>query len=587
MGVHYEITLDKSLEEKKQVLKERVLQYCDDVLANKINTCKKTKQGVWRFLKDLTASERTDYPFYLDWNELLKIDQWARMFVHSKGVLANQPIELVDMQLWVCANVLGFKQKENGYRRYREAYIQMARKNAKTQLLAIIASYIAFTSQEMEEVYIAGWTKTQSDLAYNEILNQLRKSQFKKGREWSDSYKILTVLDNNSTIVALSKEARNTGDGTNPSVNIIDEYGTAHKTNEIVDIQQSGMVGRAQPLTLYITTPGFDLSVPCFEFYQMCSSILDPDSHIENDDIFVAIYETEEGDDIKDETTWIKANPIVAAYEEGLRSLRSALKVALDQPSKMRNFLTKNMGIWVDMQDDGYMSLRRWNKQTLPSEDVPDFIEGSHFYVGVDLSMTTDLTAVAVVFVKGGEYLALQTSFMPEERFDERMSRDKIRFDLYRDRGELRLTEGDVVDYDEVYDFIIHTIDKYSSMGGNFKEVCFDKWQATMMMKQLEMNGVTIVEIPQAISALSEPTKRFREEVYKGTLFHTDDHLFQWSMGNAVAIVDASENIKISKNKSKDRIDPVSATMNAFARAMGDELVYDLNAKVKSGEFSF
>lgn len=583
--MHSEKKLNAVLEAHKKDLKQRVLDYCEDILSGRIVSCVKLRWSIERFLDDLARTEDERYLYYMDWNELLKIYEWAKLFQHTKGVLAGQPIELHVSQMWEAVNILGFKNKKTGFRRFREAYIQKARKNAKTQFLAIVCSYIGFNSKELEEIYIAGWTRIQSEICYNEILAQLKRSSFKKDTHYSDSYKKLTILRNDSTIIALSKEARNTGDGTNPSVNVIDEYGTAHKTNEIVDVQKSGMVSRPNGLTVYITTPGFDLSVPCYEFYNYCSDIINPENNTENEDIFVAIYELDENDDIKNEDNWIKSNPIVATFEAGLNFLRSELKIALDQPPKMRNFLTKNMGIWVDQKEEGFLSLERWNKQVMA--EIDEFIQGSHFYIGVDLSMTTDLTSVAPVFVKGGKYLVLQTSFMPEEKFVERMSRDKVRFDLFKERGELRLTEGSIVNYGEVYDFILNTIKRYTEMGSLFKEVCFDNHNAGMMMAQLEKEGIAVTDIPQRITMLSEPTKRFREELYNGNLFHVDDHLFQWSANNAILRQDDLENVSISKSRSKDRIDPMAASINAFARAMYDSLSIDFESYILSGGFGF
>lgn len=584
----YEEVLDDDLEEYKHKLKDRVFEYCDAILSGEIRACVKLKWSIRRFYRDIRRIEEDENcPWFIDWNELLKIYEWAKLFQHTKGILAKKQIELHVSQMWEAINILGFKYKDTGYRRFREAYIQKSRKNAKTQFLAILSTYIAFNSDEMEEVYIAGWTKTQSELCYNEILNQLKRSQFKLDKDYTDSYKKLKILFNDSTIIALSKEARNTGDGSNPSLNIIDEYGTAHKTNEIVEVQKSGMIGRPNGLTVYITTPGFDLSVPCYEFYKYCSDIINPELSTENDDIFVAIYELDPEDDIKDEGNWIKSNPIVATVSSGIKLLRSELKIALDQPSKMRTFLTKNMGIWVDKKDNGFLSMTKWNRQTVDYDFVKNFIPRSNFYVGVDLSKTTDLTSVSCVFVKKSKYLALQVSFMPENMFDERMSRDKVRFDIFMERGELRLTEGDIVDYGEVYDYILHVIEKYSQLGASFKEVCFDNYNAGMMMAKLQQEGVVVVDIPQRITMLSEPTKRFREELYNQNLYHADDQLFQWSANNAVVREDDLENISISKTKSKDRIDPIAATINAFSRAIYDAFADNLEDKIISGEFGF
>ena len=571
-----------SFEKESAELQERVLTYIDKIRTNEIPACQKMKWSVDRFIHDYKRTNDSDYPYWVDWNELLKFYRWAKLFKHSKGKLAGQPIELMDHQLYEALNILGFKRKENNTRRFREVYIQKARKNAKTQFLALLSSYVAFLSQDQEEVYIAGWIRDQSKLCYSEIVNQIDKADL-LNKLWKESYGQITVKSNGSIIKPLSREARKRGDGTNPSLAVIDEYGTAHETNEIVDAQKSGMMARPQPLIVYITTAGFDLTYPCYSYYQYCSDILNPNSATENDDIFVAIYELDAKDNIKDENNWIKANPIVATYDVGINSLRSSMKVALDQPEELRNFLTKNMNLWVDQKEDGFISLEKWNKTVLSDDDFEEFMKGANVYFGIDLSSTTDLTSIGYVAVKAGKFCVGQVSFMPEDKFRERISKDKIRFDLFQERGELVLTDGSIVDYSDVREHLKQLASRYGC-----KQVGFDQWNATHLSYELANgDGFEMVEVPQSIVKLSEPTKGFKEKLYDGKLFHRDDHLLQWSMGNAIIQSDQNENIKISKKHSKDRIDPVAAIINAYSLAMFDDQVVDLNSVILADDWSF
>ena len=231
-----------NFEQEKLDLQVRVINYATGIQDGSINACVKTKWGVKRFFDDLKKTEKKDSDFYVDWNELLKFNRWSGMFKHSKGVVAGQYIELSDFQLYLATNIFCFKRRQNGYRRFREVYIQLARKNAKSQLLFLIVSYVAFLSDEQEEIYIAGWSKDQSNLVYNETLNGVQNCAMLRGK-YSDSYHTLKVFKNGSIIKALSREARKTGDGTNPSLSVVDEY-HAHQTNEIVDVQKSGMIAR-------------------------------------------------------------------------------------------------------------------------------------------------------------------------------------------------------------------------------------------------------------------------------------------------------------------------------------------------------
>ncbi|AMW98443.1 terminase large subunit [Rummeliibacillus stabekisii] len=538
---------------------DRVFAYCDDILEGRIKACIKHKWAVKRFLKDYEdCMNNPDSLFYFEEEEGEDFYYWAREFHHVEGVLAEQPVELTDFQLFISVNIFCFKKKSNGARRFRKVYIQLARKNAKSQFLAIIASYITFLGEEKQRAYIAGWQKDQSDEVYEAVRDGIASSTLLEGK-WKEAYGKIEVLNNKSIIVPLSRETRKTGDGKNPSVGIVDEY-HAHQTSEIYDVLQSGMVARKEPLMVVITTAGFDLSRPCYTEYEYVSRILNPDDDIENEDYFAIICELDEGDDIKVESNWIKANPIVATYEEGLESIRSDLKVALDVPEKMRSFMTKTMNIWVDMKEEGYMSAKKWKECEVEEFDTT----GRDVYIGVDLSKKIDLTSVGFAFPLEYSLHVEQHSFMPEETLNERRTKDKVPYDLWIEEGWLDVTPGAVVDYEYVEDWIMNEI---INKGWNPIMLCYDPWGATQFAQNMANKGITTVEIRQGYATLSEPTKDFREYAYKGSITHLKDKVLNWAVGNAITEMDSKENILLSKKKSRERIDPIAAIINAFVQA--------------------
>ncbi|MGF9978684.1 terminase large subunit [Viridibacillus arvi] len=537
---------------------ERVFAYCDEILDGRIKASKKHIWAVERFLKDYEDCQNNDSPFYFDEDEGDDFYWWAREFKHVEGVLAGENVELSDFQLFIAVNIFCFKKKSNGARRFRKVYIQLARKNAKSQFLAFIASYIAFLGNEKQRAYIAGWQKDQSDEVYAAVRDGIASSELLEGK-WKEAYGKIEIFSNGSVVVPLSRETRKTGDGKNPSVGIVDEY-HIHETSEIYDVLQSGMVARKEPLMVVITTAGFDLSRPCFVEYEYVSRILDPNDDIENDDYFAIICELDEGDDIKDESNWIKANPIVATYPEGLESIRSDLKVALDVPEKMRSFMTKTMNIWVDMKEGGYMSSAKWKACEVDEVDTSGF----DVYIGVDLSKKIDLTSAGFVFPTDYGFHVEQHSFMPEEALAERRVKDKVPYDHWIEKGWLDVTPGAVVDYSFVENWIVNEIE---ANGWNPIMLCYDPWGATQFAQNMTEKGFVCVEIRQGYGTLSEPTKDFREAVYQGDVTHVGDKVLSWAFGNAIAEMDGNENIKLSKKKSRERIDPAAAVINAFVQA--------------------
>lgn len=554
---------------------DRVWDYANDIVAGEITVCKKHFWAAQRFIDDIYKMDDESCPFYFEPEVVEDFNEWSLQFVHVEGVLAGQSIQLTDFQLFIVANIFGFKKKSNGARRFRKVYIQLARKNAKSQLLALIATYETFLSDEKHRVYIAGWSKEQSDEVYNSVLEQIRNAEILYGT-FKDSYGKVTRIKTGSIIQPLSKEARKLGDGKNPSVGIIDEY-HAHETSEIYDVLISGMVARKSPLMVVITTAGFDLSRPCFKEYDYVSKLLNPELPQENDDYFALICELDKDDDIKDEKNWIKANPIVATYEEGLESLRSDLKTALEQPEKMRSYLTKNMNIWVDKKDNGYMDMSRWN-DCGRQIDWEEF-RGQEVVVGVDLAAKIDLCSINFE-TKKEKYLLKSHSFMPEDTIAIRARTDKAQYQLWASQGWITPTPGAVVDYGFIKAFIMEKEKEYDL---KIKEICADPWNATQFMQDMESEGYVVVEIRQGIKTLGEATKDLREQVYQKKLEHDGSPVLTFAMGNAVTKADPNDNIMLDKAKSTERIDPAAAAINSHVRAMlGD---FNIDIKEVTNEY--
>ena len=541
-----------------------LVQYSKDVLNGDIVACQKHKWACLRFLNDLEKQGTDEFPYIFDEERAERFLDWMRLFKHRKGVLAGQYIEPHIIQKFVFGNIYGWVHQETEFRRFTKGYWQVGRKNAKSQSLGAVGSYEGSAFGEpYAEVYMAATKKDQAKIVWEETESMIMGNPDLKDR-FKVAYGTITHLKSGSIIRPLSKEDRKTGDGYNPQCGIIDEY-HAHETSEMYDILDSGMGARPQPLLMIITTAGFNLNHPCYRVeYKYVSQILDPDNPIKNDNYFVMINELDKDDDIKDERNWEKANPILASYEQGREYLRQQLKIALDVPEKMKNFLTKNMNIWVDAKDDGYMKMSKWNECKSNEIDLKQY----PLWIGLDLSTTTDLTSIGLVFkMEDGKYAVKQHSFMPEDKLQERINSDNVPFDLWERQGYLTTTPGSVVDYSYVEQYILDL----ENEGYQIQEINYDKWNATHFAQIMEEHGFLMVEIPQSIKHLSLPTKEFRKLVYNKQIIHFDDDLLTWAISNAIQKQDAQENIMLDKSKSTERIDPIAAVINAFTRALAGE----------------
>lgn len=568
--------------ELKEELVNRLIDYSQQIVKRNTIAAKKHKLACRRFLNDIKKIPKKNFDFYFDAEEVERFYLWSRMFHHTKGVLANQPIELTDYQLFIVANIFGWKKKESGYRRFRKSYIQVGRKNAKSQLLALITSYEGFLSEEQAECYVAGVSREQSNIVYNEIAMQLRRVPLLKNK-FQEAYGRIKHIRSNSIIMPLSKEAKKSGDGKNPSFVVIDEY-HAHPSSEIYDVLNSGMAARPNGHICIITTSGFSVAEnPCFKEYQYVSKIINPNDPIENEEYFVLICELDEGDDPKLEKNWIKANPIVATYKGGLDFLRSELKAAIDAPEKMNNFLTKNMNVWVQGRANSYLPLDKWKLCEAPFT-FEDF-RGATCIVGVDLSAKIDLTSMAFIFYKDDLLWVLNHSFMPSDTVEQKSKTDKAPYKRWIEEGHITETPGQVVDYRFLESYLE---EKQQTYDLKILEVCADPWNASMFLQNLESKGYLPVEVRQGIQTLGSPTKDFRERVFGNTVRHDGNPVLTWSIGNAVQKVDHNLNIMLDKAKSTERIDPIASVITAHVRSIVLESgLGNLEERILNDDFSF
>lgn len=572
-------------------LLEELIEYSHNCIKDTAHVCQKHRWACERFLRDVQHAKTEEFPYVFDEEKAQRFFNWAHLHRHTKGVLAGEPIDFAPIQRFIFGNVYGWVHQDTGLRRFRRAYWQVARKNAKSQSLAIVGDYeMMALGEPMSEVYIGATKTLQAKIIYNEVVAMLKRCPLLTGK-WHESYGAIKHPKSDSILRALSKDDGKTGDGLNPQCGLIDEY-HAHPTDEILEVINTGMVARKQPLLFIITTAGNNFGGPCYRVeYPLVEKILNPAIDFDVVDYFCMVNELDrddEGnliDDVKNEDCWVKANPIAAAYPEGLANIRSKLDSAIESPEKMESFLTKNMDLWVNQSAMSYIDMAKWKERGAITE-LPVDPYGYDVYVGVDLSRRIDLTAAALVMPLDDDgttrYFVRAHGFIPEETIAAHEKTDKIPYRAWARAGYLTITPGDVVDYRFISTWIREQVD---TLGVNLREVCYDPYNATHFAQELDAQGIMTVEVRQGMRTLSEPTKAFREEAYRDNILHEPNPLLDWAISNAVTKRDHNENIMLDKEKSTNRIDPIAAVINAFSRAhvMAEE---DLSDYVLSDEFS-
>lgn len=554
--------------------KEEIIQYCQDCISGAIPSGKKHIWACKRFLRDLERIGTADFPYIWDEQKAEKIVKWFSLLKHSKGTLAGQPIMLTSWQKFRECQIYGWIHRETGRRRFRKAFTEVGRKNAKSQIEAGEALYeLAITStqnNEVNEIYTAGVKCEQSKIVFNECDLMTRGSLIRS--KFSFKRDCIEHIKTGSFIKALSKEDGRSGDGTNPAFLIIDEY-HQHPTTDFYDLALGS--NTKEPLTSIITTAGKDLTYPCFtQEYDYCAKLLDPDVDVLNDEYFVDICEADPGDDVGSEDTWKKANPIRAFFPEGLQKIREDYELARQIPEKMIAFMTKMLDMWVQAKNNGYMDMAKW--KACEVEELPIDITGRPVYVGFDMSAKIDLTSVAFIVPYQSDaydaqghritkYVIWTHSFIPTaDKLREHIIKDKMPYDAWERLGYLTLTNTPIVDQNFVMRYVLEECEKYNL---DIQCLCFDPANASKIMMDLSNEGYTVEEVYQSHKSLNEATQGFREQVYSGNIAYTHNPLLNYAMSNAVIRVNYGL-IKIDKDANTKRIDPVDATLAAYKLAL-------------------
>lgn len=558
---------------------DELKQYAHDCISGKNISGRKHIWACERLLKDIDRIGQSDFPYVWNEKQAENIVEWFALLRHSKGILAKQPIILTPWQKFRICQLYGWVHKDTGYRRFKKYFTEVARKNAKSQEEAGIALYEAAVTStkngEVYEIYTAGTKRDQSKIVFGEAGLMLQGSplrmKFKVTRD------CIKHLKSNSTIKPLSKDAGKSGDGTNPALLVLDEY-HQHKTTEFYDLGIGS--NTKEPLLMIITTAGMDLTYPCYVTeYQYCSKVLDPNTDVENDEYLIDICEMDPEDyedisNLDNEETWKKANPIRMTYPEGVDKIRGEYKIAREQPEHMTAFLTKCLDVWVQAKENGYMDMAKWKECEL--KEIPIEIYGQPVYVGFDMSAKTDLTSVTfmIPYLSGEydgngkeivKYYFWTHSFIPtREKLHEHIVKDKVPYDAWERQGFLEVTNTPIVDQGRVMRYVMEECEKHNL---KIQCLCFDPANASKLMMDLSDEGYDVEEVFQSHKHLNEATQGFREQVFCKNVGYLPNPLLNYAMSNAV-VRQSNGLIKIDKDATTKRIDPVDATLCAYKLAM-------------------
>ena len=479
---------------------------------------------------------------------------------HTKGKWAGKKFELIDWQEQIVRDLFG-TIKENGYRQFNQAYIEIPKKQGKSELAAAVALLLTCgDGEERAEVYGCASDRQQATIVFDVAADMVRMCPaLSKRVKILASQKRIIYLPTNSFYQVLSSEAYSKH-GFNIHGVVYDELHAA-PDRRLFDVMTKGSGdARMQPLFFYITTAGTDTNSICYETHQKAKDILE--GRKIDPTFYPVIYGADEGDDWTDPKVWKKANPSLD-ITVGMDKVRAACESAKQNPGEENSFRQLRLNQWVK-QAVRWMPMEKWDQCAFAVNE--EELEGRVCYGGLDLSSTTDITAFVLVFPPLDEedkFQLLPYFWIPEETLDLRVRRDHVPYDVWERQGFLQTTEGNVVHYGYIEKFIERLGERF-----NIREIAFDRWGAVQMVQNLEGMGFTVVPFGQGFKDMSPPTKELMKLTLEKRIAHGGHPVLRWMMDNIFIRTDPAGNIKADKEKSTEKIDGAIAAIMGLDRAI-------------------
>ena len=545
-------------------------QYAADVKSGKIITGLRVKQAIDRFYDLIESAEVKGY--WLDHKKGFAVIRFfEKLLKHTKGKDAGKPFLLSPHQQFTLYNIYAWQTKnESGeaIRLIRNVYEKVAKKNGKTAVESGDGLFsMAFDGEEGAEVYVGATKEEQAKLCFNQAAEFINKSSLLRELGFKVYQKEIRFLPTNSFMKPLGGDSK-TQDGINSHKTIIDEY-HAHRDDSVKENLESSSAARKQPITKTITTAGTNVHGVCKNFEESCINILEGVS--EDDTFLIMIHDLDKEDDWEKEENWEKANPNLGVTVS-LDFLRKEYLKAKNQPSKIPNFKTKHLNMWVDGVSELIPS-KYWNDcmQPIREQNFEKFGNCG----GLDLSQTIDITAYAMMSEPDAEGIRdLKVwCFCPKETIEKRSKEDRVPYkywsNLKRENAAdnndtyLIATEGNMVDYSEVEKVVINQYYKHTT-----KHVEYDRKFSGSLVQNLMSENIELSPFTQTLMNYTSPTKEFIRLVMSGKLRVGNNPILKWMLSGCVAITDTNENIRIDKSKSTKRVDGIIASIMALAGTM-------------------
>lgn len=498
--------------------------------------------------------------YYFDQDAAERVCRFAESYYTiSRGAQSRQLVRLLDWQRYDLIYPLFGWFKPSGHRRYSRAYISMAKKNGKDTCLGFLSAYALMADgEESPTVLVAATTRKQASQIYDDIAYARNYCQkIKDATHVVPSQKRIEYPKRNGVFYALSADAPG-AEGVDASFLVVNEL-HAHRSDKLYRSLQYSTAARKNGMLVVITTAGMDFSSQCYALYSEAKAILDGES--EDLSLFPLIYEADKDCDILDERQWERANPSLGFYIDRDKFAEEA-KAAAVTPRETLHFRRYKLNQWVRFSEKAWLDYQQWEacETEFPNlEKVP-------CHIGLDLSVSFDLSCIGQVIPHGGKYYVRVWAYANEEKVKQRESLNYEKYLEFVQDGNFTFCK----DAKDMYSKIRAKVAELNKVNP-VKDVTSDKYNATETLLMLENEGYKVFTFPQQTSYFNFPCKKLEEYIASGTIAHEGTGVLNWSAQNCVLYTDKQDLVKPDRDKSTAKIDPVVSILHALNHAVIDQ----------------
>ena len=519
-------------------------KYVEDVVSGNVVVGENIKLACNRFRND---QQRDDLEFREDVVD--NAIDFIGTLKHFTGKSSGQNFILEPWQAFIVANIVGWYWKGTNTRRYSSSYIEISRKQGKTALAAALCIYFLIADgEDGAEVDLAANSKDQAKIAFSFCSAFTR--QLDPKCKYLKAYRDSILMDINNSKLKVFAADDSKLDGFNASFGLIDEYHSA-KNSKVRDVIKSSMGMRLNPHLCTITTAGFDKTLPCYKLRSTSIDILN--GLKEDDSMFIAIYSLDEKDDWTDENNWVKCAPNLDVTVTK-KYIREQVQSAINNPSEEVGVKTKTLNLWCD-------SVEVWLPESYlikaSKKDDWELLKDKPCYIGVDLAATSDLTAVSYMVVDDGIYHFRTDYYLPESALREKGDRELYKY--WKQMGLLKITEGNVTDYD----YITNDMMKFSNLV-SIQKVGYDPYNSTQWAIDATEKGLPLEQYPQNLGNFNKPTRELERLILSGKAIIENNEITRWCFRNVTLKSDHNGNVKPNKSINVKKIDGTIAMIQAL-----------------------